>query len=59
MKIIEIKDRFNKNKIWIIKKYKSSNYYINQKIFKKIFYRKFQRSTKKKINNILGGGFNG
>ena len=46
MKIALIQDKYNKNKIWIIKKYKNSNVYSNQKIGDRVVYN-FSRTSKK------------
>lgn len=53
MTIITIKDKYNDNKEWIIKKYKSSNYYMNQKISGKKHNSKFIRTTKKYLKEII------
>jgi hypothetical protein len=47
MKIIEIQDNFNPAKVWVIKKTKCGHYYLNQKIWGRLFYHSFQRTTKK------------
>lgn len=52
MSIIEIVDKYNPDKIWIVKRYKSGNYYINQKIKGNKFYKSFQRSTAKSLRDI-------
>lgn len=57
MKIIEIRDKYNPKKIWIIKRTPCRHYYINQKIYGKIFYPCFQRVSKTFINNVLDGCF--
>ena len=46
MKIALIQDKYNKNKIWIIKKYKNRNVYSNQKIGDRVVYN-FSRTSKK------------
>lgn len=53
MKVTEIKDKYNPEKIWIIKRSKCGHYYINQKICGKVFYSRFQRVTKSLINGIF------
>lgn len=55
MTIIRISDRFNSKKVWLIKRYPSGNYYINQEICGKTFYDGFVRVTKKFLADILGG----
>lgn len=46
MKIALIQDKYNNNKIWIIKKYKNRNVYYNQKIGDRVVYN-FSRTSKK------------
>lgn len=53
MNIIRCIDRWNENKVWIIKHYSDGHYYVNQEIRGKIFYNKFQRSTRRFINSIF------
>lgn len=45
-------DKFNPKKIWIVKRYSCGHYYVNQQIAGKVFYRKFQRTTKYHLNDI-------
>ncbi len=54
VKISEIQDRYNENKIWVVKKTKCRHYFINQKINGKMFYSSFQRVPLSFIHNILG-----
>ena len=49
---MEIKDKYNSLKIWCIKKYSASNFYVNQKIGGKLFYNRYQRLTKTKLKEI-------
>lgn len=49
----EYTDRYNNNKIWVIKKTSCGHYYINQKICGKLYYPKYQRVTLDYIRNIL------
>ena len=55
MTITRIIDRFNSNKVWLVKRYPSGNYYLNQEICGKTFYKGFVRTTRKFIADILGG----
>lgn len=55
MPTTQIPDRFNPNKVWLIKRYSSGNYYINQKICGKTFYNGFVRTTQKFIADLFGG----
>lgn len=58
MEVFKIKDRFNEKKVWLVKRYKSGNYYINQEICGKKFYKSFVRSTAKYLTELFGeGGF--
>ncbi len=52
MSITKVVDRYNQNKIWLVKKYSSSNYYINQSISGRTFYKAFRRTTKKHLKDI-------
>lgn len=54
MKVIRIPDRFNPRKAWLVKRYKSGNYYLNQEICGQIFYNGFVRVTKKNLAELLG-----
>lgn len=53
MTITKIIDKFNPEKIWIIKHYRCGHYYINQTICNKKFYKGFVKTTKKHINEIF------
>lgn len=54
VKISEIQDKYNENKIWVIKKTKCRHYFLNQKINGNLFYSSFQRVSLSFIHNILG-----
>ncbi|MED3563968.1 hypothetical protein [Bacillus xiapuensis] len=53
MEIIEIQDKYNPLKVWVIKRSKCSHYYVNQKINGKLFYSKFSRTRKKNLKNAV------
>lgn len=53
MTTTERQDKYNSQKVWIIKRSKCGHYYINQKINGKMFYSKFQRKTLKFIKSIF------
>lgn len=55
MKVIRIPDRFNPCKGWLVKRYKSGNYYLNQEICGQTFYGGFVRVTAKFLAELLGG----
>lgn len=55
MNITRIIDRYNPCKVWLIKRYPSGNYYINQEICGKTFYNGFVRTTAKHLAELLGG----
>lgn len=55
-KIIEIQDKYNPKKSWVIKRSPCRHYYINQKICGKMFYSRFLRVSKSFINSILNNG---
>lgn len=54
MKITQVQDRYNSQKVWLIKRYRSGNYYINQKICGRTFYDGFVRTTAKHLAEIIG-----
>lgn len=55
MNTIRIRDRFNPHKSWLVKRYKSGNYNLNQEICGKTFYDGFVRVTAKFLAELLGG----
>lgn len=52
--ISEYKDKYNENKVWVIKRTSCRHYYLNQKICGKMFYPSYKKSTLTHIRNILG-----
>ncbi len=52
MKIALIQDKYNNNKIWIIKKYKDRSIYYNQKVGDKVLY-SFNRTSKKFLKSLF------
>lgn len=52
MKISQINDKYNSEKVWIVKEYSNSEVYLNQKISGKMFYSKYQKSSKKDLKAI-------
>ena len=52
MKIALIQDKYNENKIWIIKKYKNRNIFYNQKIGDRVIYN-FSRTSKKFLKSLF------
>lgn len=54
--ISEYKDKYNENKVWVIKRTSCRHYYLNQKICGKMFYPSYKKSTLNHIRNILGQG---
>lgn len=52
LKIALIQDKYNNNKIWIIKKYKNRNVYYNQKIGDRVIYN-FSRTSKKFLKSLF------
>ena len=54
--ISEYQDKYNPNKVWVVKKTPCRHYYINQKICGKLFYPKFQRVALSHILEILDWG---
>ncbi|MCM1334953.1 MAG: hypothetical protein NC084_09775 [Bacteroides sp.] len=53
MKILRFPDRFNPCKAWLVKRYKSGNYYLNQEICGQTFYDGFVRVTAKFLADLL------
>lgn len=49
-KIVRIQDKYNPNKVWLIKRTKCGHYYLQQEIKCRLFYKKFTRITKKWLN---------
>ena len=54
VKFIEVKDKFNSSKIWLVKIYKNSEVYINQRIApsKKPFYKRYSKASYGRILQI-------
>lgn len=52
MIIVEVQDKHNPAKVWVIKKTTCNHYYVNQKIHGKLFYSKFSRMRKKSLLDI-------
>lgn len=50
---IRVYDKYNPHKVWIIKHTKCGHYYLNQEIYGKLFYPKFQRTNKWHIREII------
>lgn len=46
MTITRIQDKYNPNKVWIVKRYKCGHYYVNQEICGRLFYHRFTRMKK-------------
>ena len=55
MKIWEIQDKYNPQKVWHIKRYKDGHYYANQTICGKMFYTKYQRITRDRWYDLING----
>ena len=53
MQIWKVRDKYNPNKVWIIKRTNDRHYYANQLICGKLFYSRFQRITKDRWYEIL------
>lgn len=54
MKIIRVIDKYNLYKEWIIKKYSNGTYYFNQVVYGTKLNKKFTRTTKKYLIDVLG-----
>jgi hypothetical protein len=53
MKIYEIEDKYNPAKVWVVKHTKSGNFYVNQKIHGRLFYKRFSRTTKRQLQSAI------
>ncbi|HCB94520.1 MAG TPA: hypothetical protein DEP65_01850 [Ruminococcus sp.] len=53
MEIIRIQDKYNANKVWLVKRYKCGHYAVNQEVCGKPFYKSFRRMTKSYIDSII------
>ena len=53
MIITKIVDKYDSNKVWVIKRYSDRHVYFNQEICGKLFYSRFQKTTKKHIDEIF------
>jgi hypothetical protein len=53
MREIEIQDKYNPDKVWLVKKYGCGHYHLNQKIKDNIFYKGYIRVTQKHLCDIL------
>jgi hypothetical protein len=55
MKIIHVTDKYNPNKVWVIKITKCYHYLVNQMIKGRMFNKKFTRMRKKDIKELFEG----
>lgn len=53
MKTIRHTDKWNPRKVWVFTRYASGNYYMNQEIGGRRFYKRNVRTTKKHIDAVL------
>ena len=51
---IQMKDRYNSDKTWLIKRTECGHYYWNQRICGSVFYNSFTRTTLDHIGQVLG-----
>lgn len=54
--IIRHTDKYNSQKVWLIKRYADGHYGLNQEIAGRVFYAKYQRVTKAWIDEVFGHG---
>lgn len=52
MDMEKITDKYNVNKVWLIKRYKCGTYYFNQEIAGNVFNKAFIQVTKRYLKNI-------
>ena len=48
-------DRWDPDKVWLVKRYADGHYGLNEEIAGRVFYPAFQRTTKAHICKILAG----
>ena len=53
MEIIRVTDKFNPDKVWVIKRTKCRHFFLNQEICGRMFNSRFVRVSKKHIENIF------
>ena len=53
MKVTRHTDKWNPRKVWVFVRYASGNYYMNQEIAGKRFYKRNVRTTKKHMDSVL------
>lgn len=52
MKVTRIQDKYNPDKVWMIKRYLCSTFYVNQEIKGQKFYDRDRRMTKRMLVSI-------
>lgn len=55
MERMEIVDKFNTEKVWVLTRYKCGHYHINQIIKGRKFYKRATRTSKQHFMEVLGG----
>lgn len=45
--MLRIPDKYNSNKVWLVKRYVCGAYYVNQEVNGRVFYKRFTKTTKK------------
>ena len=50
--LIRYMDKYNPRKVWLVKHYADGHYTLNQEICGRVFYSRFQRTTKVKISEL-------
>ena len=58
MKYLELIDNYNEDKVWCVKVYSGGQVYFNQKIKGILFNSRYQRTTKKYLNETLERNIN-
>lgn len=58
IKVIRVQDKYNPCKVWLVKRYSNGTYYFNQEIKGYAHNKKYQRTTKRHLEDvgIIQGG---
>ena len=54
--IVRLQDKWNSNKVWIIKRYADGHFYLNQEINGKLFYSRWARTSRSYLEKLFSDG---
>ena len=54
--IIRLQDKWNSQKVWIIKRYADGHFYLNQEINGKLFYARWTKTSRSYLENLFSDG---